>query len=177
MIDHLSEEEHALLRWVSVALWIATSIAATYLSFRGRGQPRWAWSSLAIACLGLAIETAYPFRITVTILLRETVRSIGGEWAFRNRRIIQVIVIAFFLAPVLYFFVNWVLRANSMPRGARIGLLGAGICFTGYILEAISLHYLDEFYVIYWVFRYVGLGLAAWGVALGLKPGRRIPCT
>ena len=44
-------------------------------------------------------------------------------------------------------------------------MLGIGVGLLGFILETISLHQLDRYFIFYWSTRYTGLALALTGVA------------
>ena len=174
-IEAFTRAHGSALRWIIVAAWVAASLGAFRLSLDKRCSARGGWLVVAILCLGFALETAHPLRFALTGWLREELRTLGGDEAVRNRRPLQLVVIASVIVPLLVLVAVRIVRTEGISRPGKIGLLGAGIGSTGLVLETISWHYLDQNYF-YRALRFAGLGLVLYGVGSGLMRTRsRLP--
>jgi hypothetical protein len=148
-----------------VALWVLVALAA--LNCARRRAPRWAWLVVALSALVFASEIIYPLHLTVTDQLRELVRAVGGVEAIRARRGLQVVVIACVVAVSVYLLVRLV-RTRHLDPPVKLALAGAGIGWTGLVLEVISLHHLDQLRFFYPALRYSALAVTGAAVAWAL---------
>ncbi len=163
-IDSFFQANAIFLQWTLVAGWSIVAVGAYCLNFRTVGSNRRAWLLIALLSMAMAIEMAWPHRFAITDLLRRLVRDIGGEEAIRRRRVIQTAVIACLVVPFAILMMNWIVKTRQLTRLAKTGLIGLGVALTGTLLATISLHYIDQYGVIYWFFWFLGLGISGVGV-------------
>ncbi len=176
-VEWLSEENRLASHWALAAVWLIAAIFACDCHRLDRTFARRLWLIVAIFSFSYVIETVHPFRFEITELFRQAVRAIGGEEAFRSRRVLQAGVIIGLVVPLTVFLAVKVIRLPSAQRPIKVALLGVATAGAGLALETISLHHLDQIPWLYTGFRCVGLGLTTLGLLFGrrqLRPSARV---
>lgn len=164
-LERLAREHVLLLRWTCALGWAAVGLLGLVRASRRSGRDRAAWLAASLLALGFGLEMAVEVRYRLSDALREVLRTVGGAEAIRDRRSFQAgLILGLSLAAgvALTFGLR---RARGLGLPLRLTTAGLAIGLLGFAVETISLHQLDAYVLIYWSFRYGGLGLAACGLA------------
>ena len=171
-VETFIHENVMLVRWVAAIAWFAAAVGAFYRTAGSGGPSRRTWLVIAVVTLGFALETACHLRFEATELFRALLRDIGGNDAYGKRRKLQAVFIAVCILPIAVFLAMRIARSKSLSPAAKVAALGTGCATVGFVLETISLHQLDQIPFLYQACRFVGLGLAFFGVAADLFRAR-----
>jgi hypothetical protein len=164
-VDQFVRWHGGLLTWSTVAGWSAVGFGALALAARPGGRDRKIWLGSAALALLFAFEMTYPVRFLIEDVLRAALRIVGGDEAVRGRHRIQAVAVLIMLIVSVGLMATFLARAKRLGVSSKLAVVGLSIGLIGFLLETISLHHIDMHYVIYWSIWFLGIALAAVGVA------------
>jgi len=154
------------LAWLASACWTVAALVAMVHRSRADERSRVGWLALAVLCVLLAVEMPLCLRFKASGALRQLLKSAGPDY-YAIRRPVQAAVIGACLVLAAGLAVWALRRAGHLSGACKLGLAGASVGVMGFLLELISLHYVDRHYSIYWSTWYFGILLIHLGLILG----------